>query len=83
MYIFKVRQLDWVERVWPPELKHIQDKAAVLEEEMFYPVVQKFVTMSAAGYFSDYRPMMAGAAAWIHVFDGELVSSSALSTIFL
>jgi F-box/leucine-rich repeat protein 10/11 len=34
-----VRQLDWVERVWPRHLKRLQTEATNVMDEMMYPKV--------------------------------------------
>jgi hypothetical protein len=44
-------------------------------EKMTYPLVQKCISMSVAGYFEDFRLEKGGATFWVHVMDGELVSS--------
>ena len=43
----QVRQLDWVEQVWPADLKNLQTSPTNDLNKMMYPKVQKYVCMSA------------------------------------
>lgn len=58
-----VRQIDWVDCVWPRHLKEAQTESTNLLEDMMYPKVQKYCLMSVKGkvliiliitYFSFY-----------------------------
>lgn len=44
-----VRQVDWVDCVWPRHLKESQTEATNLLEDMKYPKVQKYCLMSVKG----------------------------------
>jgi F-box and leucine-rich repeat protein 10/11 len=58
-----VRQLDWMETVWP--------KSLVTKLEG--PKVQKYVIMSIEGCFTDFHIGMGGTSAWYHVLKGEKI----------
>lgn len=47
-----VRQLDWVDTIWPPELK----------EAKVYPQVQKYCLMSVAKCWTDWHVDFAGSS---------------------
>lgn len=41
-----VRQIDWVDCVWPRHLKEVQTESTNAIDEMMYPKVQKYCLMS-------------------------------------
>ena len=45
-----VRQVDWVDKVWPRHLKEMQVEATNSIEDMMYPKVQKYCLMSVQGW---------------------------------
>ncbi len=57
----QIKQLDWVERAWPKELREQAPRKGI------------FLTVSFAGFRSDVRPEKGGASAWIHVIHGNVV----------
>jgi len=69
-----VRQLDWVERVWPRHLKKMQTEATNVMDDMMYPKVQKYCLMSVAGCFTDFHVDFGGTSVWYHILRGAKVS---------
>ena len=45
-----VRQIDWIDKVWPRHLKEMQVEATNSIEDMMYPKVQKYCLMSVQGW---------------------------------
>lgn len=43
VFFFQVDQVDWVDNMWPPNLKHSQTEATNLISEMKYPKVQRYI----------------------------------------
>ena len=41
LYVVQVRQIDWVDRVWPRHLKECQTESTNIIDKMKYPKVQK------------------------------------------
>ena len=41
LYMFQVRQMDWVDKVWPWYYKECQTETTNILEKMKYPKVQK------------------------------------------
>ncbi|CAM9752746.1 unnamed protein product [Chrysoparadoxa australica] len=58
-----VRQLDWIDIVWPPERKRIFD----------YPRVQYYCLMSIAGSYTDFHVDFGGTSVWYHIIKGQKV----------
>ncbi|KAM0748242.1 Clavaminate synthase-like protein, partial [Meredithblackwellia eburnea MCA 4105] len=58
-----VKQLDWVENVWPNDLKLPQA----------YPTVQKYCLMSVKGCWTDWHVDFAGSSVYYHVLRGGKV----------
>ena len=44
-----VRQMDWIDKVWPRHLKEMQVEATNSIDDMMYPKVQKYCLMSVQG----------------------------------
>ena len=45
-----MRQIDWIDKVWPRHLKEMQVEATNSIEDMMYPKVQKYCLMSVQGW---------------------------------
>ncbi|KAK7087382.1 hypothetical protein V1264_021442 [Littorina saxatilis] len=68
-----VRQIDWVDRVWPRHLKDCQTEATNIIDKMKYPKVQKYCLMSVAGCYTDFHIDFGGTSVWYHILHGEKV----------
>ncbi|XP_064613441.1 lysine-specific demethylase 2A-like isoform X2 [Liolophura sinensis] len=68
-----VRQIDWVDTVWPRHLKEIHTEATNIIEKMKYPKVQKYCLMSVAGCYTDFHIDFGGTSVWYHILHGEKV----------
>lgn len=66
-----VRQIDWVDCVWPRHLKESQTEATNLLEDMKYPKVQKYCLMSVKGCYTDFHVDFGGTSVWYHILKGE------------
>ncbi|XP_076255197.1 lysine demethylase 2 isoform X2 [Rhynchophorus ferrugineus] len=65
-----VRQIDWVDCVWPRHLKESQVEATNVLEEMKYPKVQKYCLMSVKGCYTDFHVDFGGTSVWYHILKG-------------
>ncbi|XP_014211893.1 jmjC domain-containing histone demethylation protein 1 [Copidosoma floridanum] len=65
-----VRQIDWVDVVWPKHLKDAQTEATNLLEDMMYPKVQKYCLMSVKGCYTDFHVDFGGTSVWYHILKG-------------
>ncbi|KAH1011633.1 jmjC domain-containing histone demethylation protein 1 isoform X1 [Dendroctonus ponderosae] len=65
-----VRQVDWVDCVWPRHLKESQTEATNLLEDMKYPKVQKYCLMSVKGCYTDFHVDFGGTSVWYHILKG-------------
>ncbi|CAH0549530.1 unnamed protein product [Brassicogethes aeneus] len=68
-----VRQVDWVDNVWPRHLKESQIEATNLLEDMKYPKVQKYCLMSVKGCYTDFHVDFGGTSVWYHIIKGGKV----------
>ncbi|XP_066957915.1 lysine-specific demethylase 2A-like isoform X3 [Macrobrachium rosenbergii] len=68
-----VRQIDWVERVWPRHLKEAQTEATNVLEDMMYPKVQKYCLMSVGGCYTDFHIDFGGTSVWYHILRGRKI----------
>ncbi|XP_013776610.2 lysine-specific demethylase 2A-like isoform X2 [Limulus polyphemus] len=68
-----VRQVDWVDWVWPQHLKESQTEATNVIEEMKYPKVQKYCLMSVKGCYTDFHIDFGGTSVWYHIIRGKKV----------
>ncbi|GLH03864.1 JmjC domain-containing histone demethylation protein 1 [Gryllus bimaculatus] len=50
-----VRQIDWVDCVWPRHLKEAQTESTNVLDDMMYPKVQKYCLMSVKGCYTDFH----------------------------
>lgn len=50
-----VRDLDWVDVVWPKQLKEAQTEATNSLDAMMYPKVRKYCLMSVKNCFTDFH----------------------------
>ncbi|XP_001606028.1 jmjC domain-containing histone demethylation protein 1 [Nasonia vitripennis] len=65
-----VRQIDWVDVVWPKHLKEAQVESTNLLEDMMYPKVQKYCLMSVKGCYTDFHVDFGGTSVWYHILKG-------------
>ncbi|CAL1689146.1 unnamed protein product [Lasius platythorax] len=65
-----VRQVDWVDVVWPRHLKDAQVESTNLLEDMMYPKVQKYCLMSVKGCYTDFHVDFGGTSVWYHILRG-------------
>nr|XP_005989042.1 PREDICTED: lysine-specific demethylase 2B isoform X4 [Latimeria chalumnae] len=65
--------VDWVDNIWPQQLKEKQTDATNIIAEMKYPKVQKYCLMSVKGCFTDFHIDFGGTSVWYHVFRGGKV----------
>ncbi|XP_033627389.1 lysine-specific demethylase 2B-like isoform X1 [Asterias rubens] len=68
-----VRQIDWVDIVWPRHLKKDQRDSTNTLAEMKYPKVQKYCLMSVAGCYTDFHVDFGGTSVWYHILHGKKV----------
>lgn len=76
LVVTQVRQLDWVDCVWPAHLKEAQTEATNAIDEMMYPKVQKYCLMSVKGCYTDFHIDFGGTSVWYHILKGSKVSRS-------
>ncbi|OWF40995.1 lysine-specific demethylase 2A-like [Mizuhopecten yessoensis] len=68
-----VRQVDWVDTVWPQYLKECQTESTNIIDKMKYPKVQKYCLMSVKGCFTDFHIDFGGTSVWYHILHGQKV----------
>merc|ERR1719192_3270847 len=68
-----VRQIDWVDNVWPRHLKEGQTEGTNDLREMKYPKVQKYCLMSVGGCYTDFHIDFGGTSVWYHILKGKKV----------
>ncbi len=68
-----VRQVDWVDNVWPRHLKEQQTEGTNDLREMHYPKVQKYCLMSVSGCYTDFHIDFGGTSVWYHIIKGKKV----------
>ncbi|XP_049908967.1 lysine-specific demethylase 2B isoform X3 [Epinephelus moara] len=68
-----VDQVDWVDNMWPPDLKLSQTEATNVISDMKYPKVQRYCLMSVKGCYTDFHIDFGGTSVWYHVFKGQKV----------
>lgn len=68
-----VRQIDFIDNVWPRHLKDLQDDATNDMSKMFYPKVQKYCLMSIAGCYTDFHVDLGGTSVWYHLLRGQKI----------
>lgn len=69
----QVRQVDWVDCVWPKHLKDLQVEATNVLEDMMYPKVQKYCLMSVKNCYTDFHVDFGGTSVWYHILKGSKV----------
>ena len=62
-----VRQIDWIDKVWPRHLKEMQVEATNSIEDMMYPKIQKYCLMSVQGCWTDFHIDLGGTSVWYHI----------------
>uniref|UniRef100_UPI0035901C94 lysine-specific demethylase 2B-like isoform X2 n=1 Tax=Myxine glutinosa TaxID=7769 RepID=UPI0035901C94 len=68
-----VDQLDWVDAMWPRQLKERQTETTNVIAEMKYPKVQKYCLMSVKGCYTDFHIDFGGTSVWYHILRGGKV----------
>eukprot|EP00057_Strongylocentrotus_purpuratus_P017252 XP_011671726.1 PREDICTED: lysine-specific demethylase 2B isoform X2 [Strongylocentrotus purpuratus] len=68
-----VRQIDWVNNVWPRHLIDTQRDSTNVLAEMKYPKVQKYCLMSVKGCYTDFHVDFGGTSVWYHILRGSKV----------
>ncbi|XP_015787809.1 lysine-specific demethylase 2A [Tetranychus urticae] len=68
-----VRQVDWVDWVWPRHLKLQQTVSTNSIGDMKYPKVQKYCLMSVKGCYTDFHIDFGGTSVWYHILKGQKV----------
>ncbi|XP_041971556.1 jmjC domain-containing histone demethylation protein 1 isoform X2 [Aricia agestis] len=68
-----VRQIDWVDTVWPRHLKEQQTESTNALDDMMYPKVQKYCLMSVKGCYTDFHIDFGGTSVWYHILRGAKV----------
>jgi len=68
-----VRQIDWVDNVWPRHLKNDQEDGTNDMRSMMYPKVQKYCLMSVAGCYTDFHIDFGGTSVWYHIIRGQKI----------
>ena len=68
-----VKQMDWVDLVWPRYLKRMQKEGTNALHEMKYPKVQKYCLMSVKGCYTDFHIDFGGTSVWYHILKGKKV----------
>ncbi|XP_015376816.1 PREDICTED: jmjC domain-containing histone demethylation protein 1 [Diuraphis noxia] len=68
-----VRELDWVDCVWPKHLKESQTESTNVIDDMMYPKVQKYCLMSVKGCYTDFHIDFGGTSVWYHILKGSKV----------
>ncbi|KAG8253583.1 Lysine-specific demethylase 2A [Homalodisca vitripennis] len=68
-----VRQIDWVDCVWPKHLKDMQVESTNAIDDMMYPKVQKYCLMSVKGCYTDFHIDFGGTSVWYHILKGSKV----------
>ncbi|XP_072164056.1 lysine-specific demethylase 2A-like isoform X2 [Diadema setosum] len=68
-----VRQIDWVNTVWPQHLIETQRDSTNVLAEMKYPKVQKYCLMSVKGCYTDFHVDFGGTSVWYHILRGSKV----------
>uniref|UniRef100_A0A4Y0BNM6 [histone H3]-dimethyl-L-lysine(36) demethylase n=1 Tax=Anopheles funestus TaxID=62324 RepID=A0A4Y0BNM6_ANOFN len=68
-----VRQIDWVDVVWPKQLKEAQVESTNLLNDMMYPKVQKYCLMSVKNCYTDFHVDFGGTSVWYHILRGSKV----------
>lgn len=68
-----VRQIDWVDVVWPRSLKESQIEGTNNMHHMMYPKVQKYCLMSVKNCYTDFHIDFGGTSVWYHILKGSKV----------
>ena len=68
-----VRQIDWVDVVWPRQLKEAQIEGTNSLHHMMYPKVQKYCLMSVKNCYTDFHVDFGGTSVWYHILKGSKV----------
>lgn len=68
-----VRLCDWVDVVWPKQLKDAQVEETNVLDVMMYPKVQKYCLMSVKNCYTDFHVDFGGTSVWYHILKGSKV----------
>jgi JmjC domain, hydroxylase/Jumonji helical domain len=64
-----VREMDWIDLVWPRE--RLADGSLARPSAEVYPNVQYYCLTSAGGSYTDFHVDFGGTSVWYHVLSGE------------
>lgn len=76
-----MRELDWVDCVWPKHLKESQTESTNAIDDMMYPKVQKYCLMSVKGCYTDFHIDFGGTSVWYHILKGSKVENIILNLL--
>lgn len=71
-----VREIDWIDNIWPKELfdrQLIHTQTSSNSDFSTYPKVQRYCLMSVANCFTDFHIDFGGTSVWYHVLKGRKV----------
>ncbi|XP_034942287.1 jmjC domain-containing histone demethylation protein 1 [Chelonus insularis] len=68
-----VRQIDWVDTVWPRHLIEAQTESTNVLGDMMYPKVKLYCLMSVKGCYTDYHVDFGGTSVWYHILRGKKI----------
>ncbi|EDO41168.1 predicted protein [Nematostella vectensis] len=68
-----VRQIDWVDTVWPRNLIEEQRDSTNSMADMKYPKVKKYCLMSVGGCYTDFHIDFGGTSVWYHLMKGKKI----------
>ena len=68
-----IRQIDFIDNVWPRHFKEVQEEGSNDMAKMLYPKVQKYCLMSIAGCYTDFHVDLGGTSVWYHVLKGKKI----------
>ncbi|KAK3742949.1 hypothetical protein QZH41_014189, partial [Actinostola sp. cb2023] len=68
-----VRQIDWVNTIWPQQLIEEQTDSTNSLADMKYPKVRKYCLMSVGGCYTDFHIDFGGTSVWYHIIKGEKI----------
>ncbi|KAK0093438.1 hypothetical protein PV326_013533 [Microctonus aethiopoides] len=68
-----VRQIDWVDTVWPRHLIEAQTESTNILGDMMYPKVKLYCLMSVKGCYTDYHVDFGGTSVWYHILRGRKI----------
>ncbi|VDK18524.1 unnamed protein product [Anisakis simplex] len=76
-----VREIDWVELYWPPELRVVDDSDGDFQPP--FPKVQHYCLMSVKDCFTDFHVDFGGTSVWYHILKGKKVIRFTLPLLYM